>query len=806
MSMKRKIYFLTTSLVAFTIMAVLFLSTYTVWKNMLNNKYEEASSIAKLLDESLEETYNSQLNNSKVSNEQKIKELNQKLQPIVDRITNSYPGFGSGYYVKDLDSIVAFGPNFNEDGLKDISADSLARTVYKTKKTYEFYSYSQTRDGIVVASIHPIIRNGEVIGHVWGNVLLDDVFTLFLKDIDKVILIVVLMLLIAFAGSNMITNQYFKDLRDFRKRVKNLDLNQQKAPRLPLELMEVYNEVVSSRNALMESEKRFRDVVTAFDEFVWEVDINGHYTFLSDRVTSILGYKPDELIGKTTFDNMCYEDKEKVKQIFERHVTSETAFRDLEYRKKKKNGETVYLSTTSLPIFGEEEQVIGFRGATRNISIKKQQEAEIQYLAYYDQLTDLPNRYLLRKEIDELVHHELPFAIFFVDLDQFKKINDSLGHSVGDELLQILSNRLKACTGLDGQIFRFGGDEFIILLKDSTNIKELEIKSQCIIDHVSKPIQLNGRKLFITLSIGISIYPTHGDNIESLIKNADIAMYKSKINGRKKITLYNEVLGTDITESFELANEMYEAIHNNQFLLNYQPQVNIETGKIVGVEALIRWYHPTKGMISPDKFIPISEETGKIIELGKWVLKRACIDRKNWLDKGIDDIRVAVNISTVQFHQDDFVDCVKNILDETGLDPKFLELEITESVAMNNPEEVIKKLRDLKETNIFISIDDFGMGYSSLNYLKKFPIHQLKVDKSFVQDIVETNDYAIVQSIVSMAQSMCLSVVAEGVEYPDQVSILKNLECYIAQGFLYYKPMKENELINVLTSKEIVLH
>lgn len=336
MSMKKKIYLLTTTLVSFTLIIVLSISTYSLWNQMLHDKYENAASIATLLDESLAGTYDNQLINKSTSNELTKKELNKRLQPFVDQITKSYPGYGAGYYVKDLDSIVAFGPNFKEEGLKDIAPDSLARTVYETKKPYEFHSYSQTRDGIVVANMRPIIRNGEVIGHVWGNVLMDDVYAFFLKDIDKIIALFLGMLLITFVGSHMITNQYIKNLRDFRERVRNLDLNKQQAPTFSVELMEVYNEVVTSRNALVESEKRFRDVVTAFDEFVWEVDNNGTYIFLSERVTSHLGYTPDELLGKKTFETMLDEDKENAKQMFEEHVMNETPFRDLEYRKKKK--------------------------------------------------------------------------------------------------------------------------------------------------------------------------------------------------------------------------------------------------------------------------------------------------------------------------------------------------------------------------------------------------------------------------------------------------------------------------------------
>lgn len=794
MTMKTKIYLLTTVLVSCTVLFALCFSTYSMWVNTKEEKFKEVASISKLLDEHLEGTYLSQLpEGAELSTEA----LNKELQPLIEKITASYPGYGSGYYVKELNSIVAFGPDFKEEGLIDISPESLARTVYETKEPYQFHNYSQTRDGLVVANIRPIIRDGEVIGHVWGNVLIDDLKSMFLNELNSILVIYIMMLVIAILGSNIIVKQYIRNLKVFKERVKNLDLSYEDSPKFTEELMSVYNEVVSSRKALVESEKRFRDVVTAFDEFVWEIDLNGTYTYLSDRVISILGYTPEELIGTKTYELIPSEQVQSIQEIVKHHKEEKTAFRNLEYKKVKKDGGIVYLSSSSVPLFNDQNELIGYRGATRDISIQKMHEARVQNLAYYDQLTSLPNRTSLIKDVTNYISNKVPFALIFIDIDQFKTVNDSLGHTMGDELLKVFATRIKQSVHKYSTVYRFGGDEFIIILKYFDGIDHLKQRLTEIMQQVTIPIQLDDRQLFNSISMGASIYPEHGLNYETLIKNADLAMYKAKENGRKQFVIYEELYEDFVNERFELTNDLNKALLQNEFLLNYQPQIELNSHKIIGIEALIRWHHPKKGLISPAKFIPMAEETSLIIEIGKWILKRACLDRKAWLEKGIKDIRVAVNISIIQFQQENFVQCVLDILEETGLDPRYLELEITESIAMCHPGDVIQKLTQLKEHNIFISIDDFGTGYSSLNYLRELPIDQLKVDRTFIRDITENNDLAIVQSIIALAQSLNLSVVAEGVENNEQAEILKQFQYPYAQGFLYYKPMSFEDLVSV---------
>lgn len=805
MSVKKKIYFFTTLLVSLTIIITFLFNIYYSWQQTLENHYKETIAIATLLDQSLKGTYDDYLSSPNLSKEEKIAELQAQLQPFINNIVTSHDQFGTGYYVMDLQTIVAFGPDFQDEGLMDISPTSDARIVYETKEPLRFYNYSQTRGGYVVATIHPIIRGGEVIGHTWANVLVDDLVSFFKRHIASMTVILFLMLFVAIIGSKIITNQYLKQVKQFREHIRHATISQENPAKFPHELMEIYTEVMTSREAIAESEKRFRDVATAFEEFIWEIDLEGNYTYLSERVKSILGYEPDQLLGTNSFAEMQPPDNYSHFQVYKDLFDQQLAFRNIHFTKNNITGNIIHLCANGVPMFDELGQLIGYRGATRDVSTEKKHEEEIHLLAYYDQLTKLPNRTMLMQVIEQHITQGAQFAILFLDLDQFKKINDSISHTAGDELLHITAQRLTAILVEDDQIFRFGGDEFIMTLTHFNTSDDLTPRIQRIVETLGKPVYIETIQLFNTGSIGISIYPEHGTTAEVLIKNADMAMYKSKANGRNQATFYSEVFENDVTQSFMLANDLKEALGTDQFVLHYQPQVDLYSGEIVGAEALIRWYHPTKGFIPPDKFIHIAEEHGHIWALGKWILHQACLDRKKWLDAGLDTFRVAVNISIKQFEQPDFFELVMEKLRKTGLDARYLELEITEGVAMAEPEIVIDKLRRLKEQKLYISIDDFGMGYSSLNYLKRLPINQLKIDRAFVMDIEQKNDFAIIQSIVSMAQSLNLEVVAEGVETEQQADLLRALHCGIAQGYLYYKPMPEAVVFDVLQQNKIQL-
>ena len=485
-------------------------------------------------------------------------------------------------------------------------------------------------------------------------------------------------------------------------------------------------------------------------------------------------------------------------ELYDHHIKHHAIFRNLEYTQLHKDGRTIYLCANGVPIFDDEHRIIGYRGATRDISKEKKHEQEIQFLAYYDQLTRLPNRTSLIGTMEGLLKANEPFALAFIDLDQFKSVNDSLSHTVGDELLKMTAQIFLTSLQSSDSVYRFGGDEFIIVFTNVQSRNDVKARIHTVLENLAVPIEIEQVQLFNTASIGISLFPEHGDNTESLIKRADIAMYKSKHNGRNQVTFYSEDFQGHVTENFELAHDLKDAIGTEQLFLVYQPQVDLQTNEIVGVEALLRWNHPKKGFIPPDKFIPIAEEHGSILPLGKWIIEQACSDRKQWLDQGYGTFKTAINISIKQFEQLDFVEQVLTTLSDCALNPAYIELEITEGVAMNDPAIVIDKLKTLKEEGLYIAIDDFGMGYSSLNYLKNLPIHRLKIDRSFIIDIHNDSDFAIVQSIIAMAKSLQLEVVAEGVETIEHVNILRSLHCDIAQGYYYYKPMPKEQLLNHL--------
>lgn len=568
--------------------------------------------------------------------------------------------------------------------------------------------------------------------------------------------------------------------------------------RFSKDLGDMSDAYTSSRKALVESEQRFKDVVNSFDEFVWELDQHGNYTFLTSHVKDFIGYEAHELLGKNAFDFLDDENRRKILPIFQESFEKRVGFKDMEFQHQHKDGQYVYLSASFTVLTNEKNELIGYRGATRNITSQKENEAYIEQLAYFDGLTKLPNRTSLNRDIEGFIQEQQDFAVLFIDLDQFKTINDTLGHQIGDQLLTTVAQRLQSTLHMNDLIYRFGGDEFIIVLRDYASIEHLKEKATRLLEAAKLPIDLKGKAFYTSLSIGISLYKEHATTSESLIRFADLAMYKAKDAGKNQFVFFDPSFDEQAGEHFQISNMLVEALAENQFELYYQPQVSLETGKICGLEALIRWIHPEKGFISPAKFIPVAESNGFIVPLGHAILLSACQMRKKLLDEGVVSIRVAVNISLKQFQQEDFTDQVIDILEVTGLEGRYLELEITESIAMDSPEIVIEKLNTLRALDIHIAIDDFGMGYSSLNYLKRLPIQQLKIDRAFIQDIDLPNDYAIIKSIISMAESLSLRVVAEGVETELQLSVLRSLHCDIIQGYYYYKPMPAQDVFTLL--------
>lgn len=415
-------------------------------------------------------------------------------------------------------------------------------------------------------------------------------------------------------------------------------------------------------------------------------------------------------------------------------------------------------------------------------------------MAHYDALTKLPNRTLFGDRIQQALaaarRSGKNVALLFLDLDRFKSINDSLGHLSGDLLLQSVANRLKSCVREMDTVCRQGGDEFMVLLTEIDRAEDAAHIATKIVSAMSEAHLVEGNRLIVTFSIGISIYPDDAVDSPLMIKNADAAMYHAKEKGRNNFQFFTPDMNAEASQRLELESDLRRAVQQWEFVLHYQPQTDNRSGKIVGMEALIRWQHPDKGLISPARFIPIAEECGLINSIGEWVLKTACMQNKKWQDEELLKVPVAVNISALQFHQKHFKETVAQVLRESCLEPGYLELEITEGVTVKDMDTTVHLLNELKLMGVLISIDDFGTGYSSLSYLKRFPIDKLKVDQSFVRDLsTDADDAAIVQTIISMGHGLRLKVIAEGVETAEQLAFLKERGCDEIQGYYFSKPL-----------------
>lgn len=432
----------------------------------------------------------------------------------------------------------------------------------------------------------------------------------------------------------------------------------------------------------------------------------------------------------------------------------------------------------------------------------KRSKEKIKKLAYSDYLTELPNRVAFTEMLDNVMltlRNEEVIALMDVDIDNFKHINDTLGHSYGDELLIDVTHRLKQAIDENDYLARVGGDEFIILTQNLTDIGEYEAKVKKIQKIFDYPFVLSMKEYFITVSIGITMAPKDGKTTQVLTKNADSAMYAAKEYGKNTFVYFNNSINEKLMEKIQTQSELRKAIENDEFMVYYQPQVDLQTDRIVGFEALIRWNHPDKGIIPPGEFIYLAEETGLIVPIGTWVLQEACNQLKQWEDKGYTNLIMAVNISVRQFKDQDFVQMVKTVIEETGVNPNCLELEITETIALQDIEYTISIIQKLKEMGVAFSLDDFGTGYSSMNYLKRLPVNNLKIDKSFLDTIMDNrSDQNIVKTIISLAQTLDLAVIAEGVEKDEQGLFLKNAKCNKAQGYLYSKPLPKEEAEELL--------
>ena len=441
-----------------------------------------------------------------------------------------------------------------------------------------------------------------------------------------------------------------------------------------------------------------------------------------------------------------------------------------------------------------DRKIVGRVLSFRDVTEQSRAEEKIRYQAMHDLLTGLPNRILFNDRLSlaltNAYRRQGMLCVMFMDLDRFKTINDTLGHACGDQLLQGVTKRLTDCLREGDTVARWGGDEFTLLLPEILDAKEAAKIAQRILEALKPVFNLGGHQLHITNSIGIALYPDDGEDAETLLKNADAALYRAKEHGRNNYQLYTSTMNSKASELLILENSLHRALERGEFVVYYQPQVNINTWEITGMEALLRWQHPTLGLVSPGIFIPLAEENGLIVPIGEWVLRTACVQNKAWQDMGLQGLRVAVNLSPRQFQQPNLVALVAQILEQTRLEPEFLELEITETTVMQNVDFTKTILSKFQQMGIHLAMDDFGTGYSSLSYLKKFPLHTIKIDQSFIRELaVDPCDQAITNAVIALGQGLDLSVVAEGVETKEQLDCLQSLECKDMQGYFFSRPL-----------------
>ncbi len=566
---------------------------------------------------------------------------------------------------------------------------------------------------------------------------------------------------------------------------------------------------------LRESEARLANAQRIAQVGFWEWDRSKNHLHWSTEIQDIFGIEVQRSNGtyRDLLEFVPTEDRVMVERAINQALEGERRA-SIEHRIFRSNGSECIVQQEIEASFDEMGKGIRILGTVQDITERKQTEQRIRYLAFYDNVTDLPNRTFLKEHLNHTLararRDQRISAILFLDLDRFKRINDTLGHSTGDALLQEVARRLSSCvrecdyvavqnsisTGKEGEndgehtVARLGGDEFVIVLERLHHAIDAAVVARRVNDALAKPICLGSNEVYVTTSIGISIFPQDGRDAETLLKHADAAMYHAKARGRNRYKFFATSMNADVLKRLSLEANLRNSLENGDFLLHYQPKISIQSGQIIGMEALIRWVHPERGLVPPGEFIPIAEETGLIVHLGKWVLSTACSQAKAWQDAGLPAMRVSVNLSAVQFNQRDLHPMIMQTLNESGLAPHYLELELTESLIMENLDNSIKQLSELSDIGVHLSIDDFGTGYSSLSYLKRFPINSLKIDQCFVRDISEnSDDAAIVKATIALGHILRLTVIAEGVEHESQLELLRVQGCDEIQGNLLSKPL-----------------
>jgi diguanylate cyclase (GGDEF)-like protein/PAS domain S-box-containing protein len=579
----------------------------------------------------------------------------------------------------------------------------------------------------------------------------------------------------------------------------------------PRELLRALRYAVERKvieESLYEEKERAQVTLDCIGDGVISTDIAGNVRFLNMVAEKMTGWSLKEVIGRSMADVFQIVDADTRMTIPDPMMNAaddknRTVNPPSSCALVRRDGSEIFIEDSIAPIHDHGGGVIGSVLVFRDVSKARAMADLIAHTAEHDFLTGLPNRLLLKDRIGQAIalaqRNQGKAALFFMDLDGFKHINDSLGHQIGDELLQSVADRLRDGIRAPDTVSRQGGDEFIVLLQGIDRPESVAIAAQRLLSSIAEPFILGQKNLHITASIGVSLYPDDGADAETLIKNADTAMYQAKENGRQSFQFFASEMNVRAVERQSIEEDLRLALERGEFTLNYQPKINLATGAMTGAEALLRWTHPVRGSVSPAQFIPIAEDSGLIIAIGAWVLREACRQTQAWKNDGLHVGTIAVNVSAIEFRNENFLEGLFTILNETGMDPKSLELEVTESVLMRNPSVTASTLKQLREHGVQIAIDDFGTGYSSLSYLRKFPLDSLKIDQSFVRQISDsTDDTTIVSAIISMGQSLGLRVIAEGVETAEDLAFLKGRRCEEAQGYFICRPIPAEQFAAVL--------
>ncbi|OQW95304.1 MAG: hypothetical protein BWK79_02890, partial [Beggiatoa sp. IS2] len=563
-------------------------------------------------------------------------------------------------------------------------------------------------------------------------------------------------------------------------------------------------EDITDRKRVEEKLRQAAKILENSTEAILITDAQVKIISVNQSFTQITGYSEIEALGKTPAQIL--KSGKHSPDFYEAMWQSiwKIGYWEGEIWNRRKSGE-LYPEWLHITVIKDETEqwVTHYLAIFSDITHHKQTEQRLIYLSHYDNLTGLPNRTLFYERVSRALqraqqHHQL-VAVMFLDLDRFKYVNDTWGHAVGDLLLIKVAHRLAGIISENDTVARLGGDDFAIVLENLKNSEEAIFIAQRILETMVTAFDLNDYETFITTSIGISLYPNDADDVETSLKNADAAMYRAKEKGKNNYQFFTPQMNAATHQRLLLETQLRHALDRDELMLYYQPQIHLATGQIVGAEVLLRWQNPKMGVVSPRIFIPLAEETGLIVKIGEWVLHQACLQHQKWRNRGHPILRIAVNLSSRQFKQENLMNSIVQILENTYMDPNLLELELTESMLMQDADNSIKILHQLKEMGIQLAIDDFGTGYSSLSYLRRFPIDKLKIDKSFMVDIpVNQDDMAIIRAIVALARTLNLTVIAEGVETKQQLAFLKSLRCDEIQGFFYSRPLPAEEFAQLL--------